>query len=188
MRALWIVAILLVALVQIPGGPAIAKGDAPLWDALREGRAVALIRHAEAPGTGDPPNFRLDDCATQRNLSEAGRNQARQLGNAFRRHGIDQAMVLTSAWCRARDTAALMELGRPEVAPALASLHGRGDARQSQMAELRALIASLPDDRALVLVSHQATIAALVQTYPASGEVIVIDHRNLQVLGRIPPS
>lgn len=165
--------------------PSVAIADEALWQALRQGSAVALIRHAEAPGTGDPAGFRLDDCATQRNLSAAGRNQARRLGDAFRQHGIDAALVLTSAWCRARDTAALLELGRPEAAPALASLHGRADRRDAQMAELKALIGSLPPNRALVLVSHQATIAALANAHPASGEVIVVDRRSLQALGRL---
>ena len=94
--------------------------------------------------------------------------------------------MLTSAWCRARDTAALLDLGRPEAAPALASLHGRTDRREAQIAELKALIGSLPPNRALVLVSHQATISALVDIYPASGEVIVVDRRSLKTLGRLP--
>ena len=176
-------AILAVFLLLWPSG---AMADEALWQALRQGSAVALIRHAEAPGTGDPAGFRLDDCATQRNLSETGRNQARRLGNAFRQHGIDGALVLTSAWCRARDTAALLDLGRPEAAPALASLHGRTDRREAQIAELKALIGSLPPNRVLVLVSHQATISALVDIYPASGEVIVVDRRSLKTLGRLP--
>ncbi len=181
MRVFWAVIMLLLVWT----GAAAAGEAAALWEALRQGQAVALVRHAEAPGAGDPPGFRLDDCASQRNLSDAGRNQARRLGNAFRQHGIDRALVLTSAWCRARETAALMELGMPDVAPALASLHGRSAAREAQIAELKALIASLPEHRALVLVSHQATIAALVQTYPGSGEVVVVDRRSLQVLGRL---
>ena len=176
-------AILAVFLLLWPSG---AVADEALWQALRQGSAVALIRHAEAPGTGDPAGFRLDDCATQRNLSEAGQNQARRLGNAFRQHGIDQALVLTSAWCRARDTAALLDLGQPEAAPALASLHGQSGRRDAQVAELKALIRSLPPNRVLVLVSHQATISALVNVHPASGEVIVVDRRSLQALGRLP--
>lgn len=179
-------AIIAVFLLLWPFRPALAETQDMLWQALRQGRAVALIRHAEAPGIGDPADFRLDDCVTQRNLSEAGRNQARQLGNLFRRHGIDQALVLTSAWCRARDTAALLDLGRPEVAPALASLHGRADRREAQVAELRALIGSLPPNRALVLVSHQATIAALVNVHPGSGEIVVVDRHALKALGRLP--
>lgn len=182
MRAAAIMAVFL--LLWPPG----AIASETLWQALRQGSAVALIRHAEAPGTGDPASFRLDDCASQRNLSQAGRDQARRLGNVFRQHGIDAALVLTSAWCRARDTAALLDLGRPELAPALASLHGRADRREAQIAELKALIGSLPPNRALVLVSHQATIAALTATHPASGEVIVFDRHRFQVLGRLSGS
>lgn len=182
MRRLWIMA---AVMLLWPFGPVEAADEAALWQALRQGSAVALIRHAEAPGTGDPADFRLDDCATQRNLSEAGRDQARRLGNAFRRRGIDQALILTSAWCRARDTATLLDLGRPEVAPSLASLHGRADRRQAQIAELRALIGSLPPNRVLVLVSHQATIAALTDVNPASGEAVIVDRRSLAVRGRL---
>lgn len=181
-----VAAIMAVFLLLCSAGPAAAEASEALWQALRQGSALALIRHAEAPGIGDPAGFRLDDCATQRNLSEAGRNQARRLGNAFRQHGIDQALVLTSAWCRARDTAALLDLGRPDVAPALASLHGRADQREAQIAELKALIGSLPPNRVLVLVSHQATISALVNASPASGEMIVVDRRSLRALGRLP--
>lgn len=166
-------------------GPAAANGDAALWQALREGRAVALIRHAEAPGTGDPPGFRLDDCATQRNLSPAGREQARRFGNAFRQNGIDSALVLSSAWCRAQDTARLLDLGRVEIAPALASLQGRQENRGPQTAELRALIGSLPEGRPAVLVSHGATISAFTNAYPQSGEAIVIERRTREVLGRL---
>ncbi|WP_298722810.1 histidine phosphatase family protein [uncultured Ferrovibrio sp.] len=174
-----------VVLLLWPICPAVASDDGSLWQALRERRAAALIRHAEAPGIGDPPGFRLDDCSTQRNLSEAGRNQARRFGNEFRRNGVDAALVLSSAWCRAQDTARLLDLGRVEVAPALASLHGRPERRAAQMAELRALIHSLPEDRPVILISHHATIGAFTEAYPQNGEAIVIDRRSLAVLGRL---
>lgn len=175
-----------VVLLWCVGLPAFAGEDAALWQALRDGRAVALLRHAEAPGTGDPPDFRLDDCATQRNLSEAGRRQAQALGDLFRRNGIDRAVVLSSAWCRARDTATLMDLGRVEVAPALASLHGRSEHRDAQIAELRRLIDGLPPNRPAILASHQATIAALTGVYPGNGGIVVVERRDgLPVMGRL---
>src|SRR5437868_6308691 len=98
-----------------------ADADAA-WTALASGEPkVLLIRHAEAPGVGDPPGFRLGDCATQRNLSEKGRAQAGSIGDALRRRGVPVAKVLTSQWCRCRDTARLLDVGPVEDAPALNS-------------------------------------------------------------------
>ncbi|MCK6409580.1 MAG: histidine phosphatase family protein, partial [Thauera sp.] len=82
-----------------------ATAEEALWKALREGGHVALMRHAVAPGVGDPPGFRLDDCATQRNLSAAGRRQAQAIGERFRANGIATAAVFSSQWCRCLDTA-----------------------------------------------------------------------------------
>jgi hypothetical protein len=102
--------------------------EAALWAALRDGGHVALIRHALAPGTGDPPEFRVEDCRTQRNLSPAGRAQARAIGERFRANGIGTAAVFSSQWCRCLDTARALALG--EVTP-FAGLNsffaGRGD-------------------------------------------------------------
>ncbi|TIM16559.1 MAG: histidine phosphatase family protein, partial [Mesorhizobium sp.] len=72
----------------------------PLWAALRSGKAIALLRHAAAPGSGDSPGFRLGDCSTQRNLSAEGRAQSRAIGDLFRANGISSAAVYSSQWCR----------------------------------------------------------------------------------------
>jgi phosphohistidine phosphatase SixA len=156
-----------------------------LWAALRSGAAVAIIRHAEAPGTGDPPGFRLDDCATQRNLSAAGRDYARRLGDAFRARGIASVILHSSAWCRCRDTATALNLGPLTVSAPLNSFFGRGDADGRQTAALRQLIAALPPGRPAVLVTHQVNISLLTGVYPASGEAIVLSRDGLTVLGRI---
>ena len=83
------------------------SGDEVAWTALREGRAVLLMRHALAPGTGDPPGFVLEDCTTQRNLDQAGRLQAERWGDLLRQNSISAPRVLSSRWCRALDTAEL---------------------------------------------------------------------------------
>ena len=99
-------------------GAAAEEPAAALWDALRAGGHVALIRHAATTGgAGDPPGFRLDDCTTQRNLTDRGRAEARRLGERLRAEGIAVGKVLSSQWCRCRETADLMELGPHEVAP-----------------------------------------------------------------------
>jgi broad specificity phosphatase PhoE len=91
------------------------------WSALARGGTVALIRHARAPGTGDPAGFRLDACSTQRNLSEDGRAQAGRLGQAFRDNAVPVGRVLSSRWCRALDTARLAFGDRTEPFPDLDS-------------------------------------------------------------------
>lgn len=166
-------------------GPALAAPE--LWQALRSGAAVALIRHAEAPGTGDPPGYRLDDCATQRNLSPEGRAQAARLGEAFRRAGIAAAEIRSSAWCRCRDTAAGLALGPVQVAGPLNSFFGAPASAADSTAAMRQLIAGLPPDRPAVLVSHQVNITALTGVYPRSGEMVVLRRSDLAVLGRMGP-
>ncbi len=167
----------------------VAAQDRPteemLWQALREGRAVALIRHATAPGTGDPAGFRIGDCATQRNLSETGRAEARQLGILFRVNGIAAATMRSSAWCRCHDTAVLMELGPVVTEPALNSLFGARPEEAARTAELRQVIAGLPPGLPAVLVSHQTNIAALTGIYAASGGIVVVERGSLAVLGRL---
>lgn len=164
--------------------PGMAMPD--LWQALRSGAAVALVRHAEAPGTGDPVGFRLDDCSTQRNLSPAGRAQAIQLGESFRRQGIASAEIRSSAWCRCRDTATGLALGPVQIAAPLNSFFGNSAAADDSTATLRQLIAGLPAGKPAVLVTHQVNITALTGIFPRSGEVIVVQRDGLAVLGRLP--
>src|SRR5258707_2483073 len=91
---------------------AAADDSKEAWAALVKGGHVALIRHGNAPpGYGDPPGFKIDDCATQRNLDEKGRTQARVLGEAFRRHAVPADRILSSPWCRCLETARLMAVG-----------------------------------------------------------------------------
>src|SRR5688572_8580254 len=93
-------AALVIALFLLPASRA-ARGDAALWRALASGDHVVVMRHAIAPGTGDPQDFRIGDCSTQRNLSQAGRDQAARIGALMRKHGIAKARVHSSQWCRA---------------------------------------------------------------------------------------
>ena len=92
----------------------IARADeTAAWSALRAGGHVALMRHADAPGgVGDPPGFRIEDCATQRNLSAKGRADAKRIGARLKSEGIAVEKILASPWCRCIDTATLLELGR----------------------------------------------------------------------------
>lgn len=165
-----------------------AAEEGTLWRALRDGSAVAMIRHAIAPGTGDPANFELGDCTTQRNLSDEGRRQVASIGDRFRENGIDEATVMASAWCRTRDTALLLALGPVETLTPLNSFFGEPDRREAQTQALRAWLRDHESVRPLVLVTHQVNIAALTGVYPRSGEVVVIQLQpsgEIAVLGRL---
>ncbi|MDQ8184311.1 histidine phosphatase family protein [Pelagicoccus sp. SDUM812002] len=166
------------------------KEDDRLWESVRSGEAFVLMRHALAPGTGDPGNFEIADCATQRNLSEAGRRQAREIGERFRASGIDEASVFTSQWCRCRETAELLDLGPVSELPALNSFFQEYERRDDQTEALNEwlLTRDASDRRALVLVTHQVNITATAGVYPSSGEIVVcsLSHEGaLEVLGRI---
>jgi broad specificity phosphatase PhoE len=136
---------------------------------------VLIMRHANAPGVGDPPGMVLDDCATQRNLDERGRAQAKNLGGRLRSAGLAELRVFTSQWCRCRETARLLGVGRVEDLPALNSFFEQQERREVQVRALREFLAQLPrDDRPVVLVTHQVNITALTGYYPASGEGLVL--------------
>jgi phosphohistidine phosphatase SixA len=142
---------------------------------LGEPGAVLLIRHALAPGIGDPDGFRLDDCATQRNLNDEGRQQARAIGDWLRGRGIAQARVYSSQWFRCLETAALLDLGPVTELPALNSFFERRQDREPTVAALREFIASQPRDGVLlVLVTHQVTISAVSGTAADSGTGVLM--------------
>ncbi|MBL8660264.1 MAG: histidine phosphatase family protein [Rhodospirillales bacterium] len=148
------------------------------------------MRHASAPGTGDPAGFRLDDCATQRNLSTAGRAEARAIGASFRAHDIAVADVYSSQWCRCLETARLLDLGPVAPLPLLNSFFASSDQEPAQMAALRAWLGAREANATAVLVTHQVVVTALSGVFPRSGEIVVarvLADGGLRVVGRIPP-
>lgn len=164
--------------------PAIALATEELWSLLKQGGHVVLMRHAlTTPGSGDPPGMRLDDCATQRNLSDEGRQHARRIGEAFRGKGIPVERVLSSPWCRCLETARLA-LGEAEISPPLSNLFGRHENRDAQVREVTKIIAGAPRSSNLVLVSHGSTLLALTGVSPGPGEMIVVSPDG-QVAGRL---
>lgn len=144
-------------------------------DELSRPGVHAIMRHVIAPGTGDPEGFELDDCSTQRNLDDRGREQARMIGRAFREAGVAFDRILTSQWCRCRETADLLGLGKTEDFPALNSFFQDRSTRSEQTAQLRDFIGSLPDSEKILLVTHQVNITALTGRGIASGEVFLIE-------------
>lgn len=149
--------------------------DTAAWAALRAGRHVALMRHTDAPGgAGDPPGFRLDDCATQRNLSARGRADAARIGARLRSEGIAVERILSSPWCRCMDTATLLKLGPVEAEPTFGNVVVLSDQRATLTAGARAVIDKWTGRGILLVVTHGANIFALTGISPASGEIVVV--------------
>ncbi len=183
------IALLALSLAIALGAAVPARSDqAAAWAALRAGGHVALMRHTDAPGgTGDPPGFKLEDCATQRNLSDQGRDEAAQIGTRLKAEGIAFARILSSPWCRCMDTARLLDMGPAEPAPTFSNVVVLRDQTQSLTEGARALIAGWRGAGTLLVVTHGANIRALTGVSPATGEIVVVD-RSAEAVGRIPPS
>lgn len=141
---------------------------------LRQHGLLLLIRHAATePGIGDPPEFRLGDCATQRNLSDVGRTQASRLGAQLAERGWSPQRVRSSAWCRCVDTARLA-FGQADTWPALNSFFQGRSSEPAQTAELRRALAALRPGRIEAWVTHQVNITALTGEGVAMGEVLLV--------------
>lgn len=166
---------------------------ADIWDELADSDGlVILYRHALAPGGGDPANFDVDDCATQRNLSAAGRRQAVRMGRQLRTRDIPVAEVISSPWCRSRDTARLMRVGPVREMSRLGSVFQSSDrtAERRERATTKLIRRHAASDGVLVVVGHQANIIDLTGIAPASGEGVVVrydlDAGRIDIVGRVP--
>lgn len=151
-----------------------ARADEKLWEALNRAGHFAIMRHALAPGTGDPANFQVKDCTTQRNLDDAGRAQARAIGEQFRARGITAAQVYSSQWCRCLETARLLGLGEVTELPPINSFFQDFSRREPQTEALRQWLSSRDLQAPLVLVTHQVNITTFTGVFPSSGEIVVV--------------
>lgn len=155
------------------------------WEALRAPDTIAIMRHALAPGTSDPAQFQLDDCSTQRNLDTRGRDQARRIGAALRDNGIAFDQILSSEWCRTRETADLLDMGQVTPFPPLNSFFQDRSTRDSQTRALRAHLAQT--EGKLMIVTHQVNISALAGQSTRSGEILILRQTDdgISVIGSI---
>jgi phosphohistidine phosphatase SixA len=166
---------MVMALAMLLAAAGAAAADDAARTLLGEGGKIVLMRHALAPGTGDPATFDVADCATQRNLSEDGREQARRIGARFRDWGVRVDAVLSSRWCRSLDTARLaFGADRVEVFPPLDSFFGDRSTEPEQTAAVRERIEGFDGDGVLVMVTHQVNITALTGIFPRSGEAVIL--------------
>ena len=154
-----------------------AADDARLWAQLRHGGNVLLIRHASTePGPGDPAGFTLDDCSTQRNLSEAGRDEARRIGERLKRERVPIAQVFTSPWCRCRETA-MLAFGNAEDWEPLSSAfdypHREADFTERVRKRIGGYSSHAPGGN-VAMVTHNVNIAALTKLSVETGEIVVL--------------
>ena len=156
------------------------------WNLAEEGDKIILIRHSLAPGGGDPPGFKIDDCKTQRNLNRKGINQSKKIGKLFKKNKVPVDQVLSSQWCRCKDTAKYA-FGNFKEFTALNSTfqtpYNKNEPKQ--LKELYNFVKKWDGKgKNLVLVTHYSIITAVTNAVPSSGE-IVITNKNFEVLGTI---
>lgn len=168
----WIFALL--ALVLLVVSPSVRADNAAALELLKRPGVHAIMRHALAPGFSDPAAFKLNECNTQRNLDEAGRAQARAIGQAMKSAGVAFDQVVTSQWCRCRETAELLALGKPKDLPSLNSFFEDRSTAGQQTEDTKRFLSQLPRNETVMLVTHQVNISALTGRGVASGEVLVI--------------
>jgi phosphohistidine phosphatase SixA len=153
-----------------------ASNASELADKLQSADHVLLMRHTRAPGVGDPANYSLNDCKTQRNLSDEGRQQAVTVGNWLKKQGVQTAEVQSSVWCRCKDTAELLQLGRVTVEPTLASFFDDMSKAKAQNQKLEQFIAAklkTKGKQALILVTHHVNIYEFMGENVDSGDMVL---------------
>lgn len=164
--------------------------ESALWEKVKSGQHVVLMRHALAPGFSDPANFKVDDCSTQRNLSDTGRKQAQAIGERFKSAGINKAEVYSSQWCRCLETARLLGLGEVQALPIINSFFEQRSLEGDQTQALREWLLKQDLSKPTVLVTHQVNITAISGVFPAPGEMVIlsVESGKLELAGRVSTS
>ena len=152
---------------------------------LAKGGKLIFIRHAYAPGGGDPNNFNIQDCNTQRNLSNSGRQQAKQIGSFIKDNNIPIYRVISSEWCRCRETATIA-FNKYETKSFLNSFFSEKFAsnKNKQINDLKRYIKSRNDKKNLILITHYVVISEILNISPVSGQII-ITNKKFEILGKI---
>ena len=157
------------------------------WSFAKEGNKIILIRHSIAPGGGDPPGFKISDCKTQRNLNQTGIDQSKRIGELFKKNKVQVGQVLTSQWCRCKDTAKYAFKKYKEFSPLNSTFQSPFNKNESkQLKELKSFVKKWDGkEKNLILITHYSIITALTNAVPGSGEIVVTD-KNFNVLTTIP--
>ena len=153
------------------------QANAALADDLKDGQHVLLMRHADAPGYGDPAGYVIGQCPTQRNLGDYGKKQAKAVGSWLRRQGVSKAQIFSSPWCRCSDTAQLLDLGSVRMEASLGSFFDDMSLEKKQTKELEQLIKSELDKQSklpIILVTHHVNIRAFMGKNVSQGDVVLV--------------
>ena len=148
-----------------------------LGELMKQSGTVLMMRHAYAPGIGDPPNFKLGDCKTQRNLNQEGIEQAKKIGTWLKAQGLQSADIYTSPWCRCIDTATYLNLGKPQLEEAIASTFNETDYAIPAKQNLTRWMLAKQQHRSqtpTILVTHQVNILAYTGVNTSSGELVLL--------------
>ena len=156
------------------------------WNLAQEGDKIILLRHSLAPGGGDPPGFKIDDCKTQRNLNRKGINQSKKIGKLFKENKVSVDQVLSSQWCRCKDTAKYAFGNFKELTALNSTFQSPYNKNEpKQLKELYNFVKKWEGNgKNLVLVTHYSIITAVTNAVPSSGEIVITD-KNFEVLGTI---
>ena len=186
LKYLPLVPLLFNAMTLVPPSSAFAS---TLPSDINTGGYVLMIRHALAPGNGDPEGFELGNCSTQRNLNAVGKQQSQDIGQWLRGRGVVKPHMYSSQWCRCMDTARLMDQGPVIALPGLNSFYDRPQDREPNMQKLTKFLEARPRTGPLtILVTHYVTIAELVGMGTSSGEGVLLKLKDngVTLVGRIP--
>ena len=175
---------LLILFISI-NSPIKAESNQSLINELKKGGKLIFIRHAYAPGGGDPDNFDINDCNTQRNLSNSGREQARNIGDFFKDNNIKIENIYSSEWCRCKETS-LIAFNKFENKNFLNSFFSSKFANNKdlQIKNLRKFIKDFDGDENLIFVTHYVVISELLNYSSSSGEIVVSD-KNYNIIGSL---
>jgi len=155
----------------------LATAQTELANSLYDGQHVLLMRHADAPGYGDPKNYQISQCATQRNLGDFGRKQAKGIGDWLSSQGVDQAKIYSSAWCRCIDTATLLNKGAVKKEASLGSFFDDMSQAKKQTDELTKFIATERKQHPkmpIIMVTHHVNIQSYVGMVVNSGDMVLV--------------
>ena len=156
------------------------------WKPVQEGNKIILIRHSLAPGGGDPVGFKINDCKTQRNLNRNGINQSKKIGKLFKKNKVLIDQVLSSQWCRCKDTAQYAFGNYKEFTALNSTFQSPYNKNEpKQLKELYNFVKKWDGDgKNLVLVTHYSIITAITTAVPSSGEIVITD-KNFKVISTI---
>ena len=187
-QILFIIAAMILVLGSVGvSGAATVDGTAPNGTSLKNavsshGANVIFMRHALAPGYGDPDDFDIADCNTQRNLDARGRQQAQELGQLFQSSGLTVNAILSSRWCRCQDTAIEMNIGAYRTHDGLNSFFQDHVDRDETLGLLREELSTIKSDDVVLMITHQVVIQAITGISPRSGGMVLFNSRTGQSL------